>query len=55
VGSQLGPVTADSVLAYLSPGGSALPARGFLSERLRAVQAAGAGLALVGTLLLATG
>jgi drug/metabolite transporter (DMT)-like permease len=34
---------------------TALAARGFPSERLRAVQAAGAVLALVGTLLLATG
>lgn len=34
---------------------TALAARGFLKERLRAIQAAGAGLALVGTVLLATG
>ncbi|WP_406161965.1 hypothetical protein OG298_35560 [Streptomyces sp. NBC_01005] len=31
------------------------PARGVLKERLRGVQAAGAGLALVGTVLLSTG
>ncbi|WP_329595495.1 hypothetical protein OG195_36180 [Streptomyces sp. NBC_01362] len=31
------------------------PARGVLKERLRGVQAAGAALALVGTVLLATG
>jgi drug/metabolite transporter (DMT)-like permease len=34
---------------------TALAARGILRERLRAIQAAGAGLALLGTLLLATG
>ncbi|MGW2798896.1 DMT family transporter [Streptomyces sp. NPDC001269] len=50
-----GPVTVAAVLASLYPVVTALAARGFLSERLRAIQAAGAGLALVGTLLLATG
>ncbi|MFE9097522.1 EamA family transporter [Streptomyces sp. NPDC007264] len=50
-----GPVTVAAVLASLYPVVTALAARGFLSERLRAVQAAGAGLALVGTVLLATG
>jgi drug/metabolite transporter (DMT)-like permease len=34
---------------------TAVAARGVLRERLRAVQAAGAGLALVGTVLLASG
>jgi drug/metabolite transporter (DMT)-like permease len=55
VAAGLGPVTVAAVLASLYPVVTALAARGFLSERLRAVQAAGAGLALVGTLLLATG
>ncbi|MEV5322259.1 DMT family transporter [Streptomyces sp. NPDC052687] len=50
-----GPVTVAAVLASLYPVVTALAARGFLSERLRAVQAAGAGLALAGSLLLATG
>ncbi|MYW68588.1 EamA family transporter [Streptomyces sp. SID8379] len=52
---QRGPVTVAAVLAYLYPVITALAARGILRERLRGVQAAGAGLALVGTLLLATG
>lgn len=55
VAAQHGPVTVAAVLASLYPVVTALAARGFLSERLRAVQAAGAGLAMVGTLLLATG
>ncbi|OQR62757.1 hypothetical protein B6E66_16900 [Streptomyces maremycinicus] len=55
VAAQHGPVTVAAVLASLYPVVTALAARGFLRERLRAVQAAGAGLALVGTLLLATG
>ncbi|MEV7889720.1 EamA family transporter [Streptomyces sp. NPDC002817] len=55
IAARLGPVTVAAVLASLYPVVTALAARGFLSERLRAVQAAGAGLALVGTLLLATG
>lgn len=55
VAAQHGPVTVAAVLASLYPVVTALAARGLLSERLRAVQAAGAGLALVGTLLLATG
>ncbi|MFF1353571.1 EamA family transporter [Streptomyces sp. NPDC058297] len=50
-----GPVTVAAVLASLYPVVTALAARGFLGERLRGVQAAGAGLALVGTVLLATG
>jgi drug/metabolite transporter (DMT)-like permease len=53
--AQRGPVTVAAVLASLYPVVTALAARGLLSERLRGVQAAGAGLALVGTLLLATG
>ncbi|OIK25284.1 DMT family transporter [Streptomyces malaysiense] len=53
--AQHGPVTVAAVLASLYPVVTALAARGFLSERLRVVQAAGAGLALVGTVLLATG
>ncbi|MET7737558.1 EamA family transporter [Streptomyces sp. NPDC005402] len=55
VAAQHGPVTVAAVLASLYPVVTALAARGFLSERLRALQAAGAGLALLGTLLLATG
>ncbi|MET7683770.1 DMT family transporter [Streptomyces sp. NPDC005423] len=55
VAAQHGPVTVAAVLASLYPVVTALSARGLLGERLRAVQAAGAGLALVGTVLLATG
>ncbi|TRV76659.1 DMT family transporter [Streptomyces sp. 130] len=55
VAAQHGPVTVAAVLASLYPVVTALAARGFLKERLRGVQAAGAGLALVGTVLLATG
>ncbi|MEU0030151.1 DMT family transporter [Streptomyces sp. NPDC006335] len=55
VAAQHGPVTVAAVLASLYPVVTALAARGFLSERLRTLQAAGAGLALVGTLLLAAG
>ncbi|OIK06510.1 EamA family transporter [Streptomyces monashensis] len=50
-----GPVTVAAVLASLYPVVTTLAARGFLSERLRAIQTAGAALALLGTLLLATG
>lgn len=53
--AQTGPVTVAAVLASLYPVVTALAARGILSERLRGIQAAGAGLALVGTVLLATG
>jgi drug/metabolite transporter (DMT)-like permease len=53
--AQSGPVTVAAVLASLYPVVTALAARGVLSERLRGVQAAGAGLALVGTVLLASG
>ncbi|NLU69891.1 DMT family transporter [Streptomyces sp. HNM0574] len=52
--AQLGPVTMAAVLASLYPVVTALAARGFLRERLRVVQAAGAGLALFGTVLLAS-
>ncbi|MCD9878390.1 DMT family transporter [Streptomyces guryensis] len=55
VAAQHGPITVAAVLASLYPVVTALAARGFLGERLRGIQAAGAGLALVGTLLLATG
>ncbi|MDV7217011.1 DMT family transporter [Streptomyces prunicolor] len=55
IAAQHGPVTVAAVLASLYPVVTSLAARGFLSERLRVIQAAGAGLALVGTLLLATG
>ncbi|WP_371648611.1 DMT family transporter [Streptomyces mirabilis] len=55
VAAQHGPLTVAAVLASLYPVVTALAARGFLSERLRGIQAAGAGLALVGTVLLATG
>ncbi|MEU8523446.1 DMT family transporter [Streptomyces sp. NPDC048577] len=55
VAAQLGPVTVAAVLASLYPVVTALAARGVLGERLRPVQAAGAGLALIGTVLLATG
>jgi drug/metabolite transporter (DMT)-like permease len=53
--AQHGPVTVAAVLASLYPVITALAARGVLKERLRAVQAAGAGLALFGTMLLAAG
>jgi drug/metabolite transporter (DMT)-like permease len=55
IAAQRGPITVAAVLASLYPVVTALAARGFLSERLLVVQAAGAGLALVGTVLLATG
>jgi drug/metabolite transporter (DMT)-like permease len=53
--ARIGPVTVAAVLASLYPVVTALAARGVLRERLRAVQAAGAGLAMAGTLLLASG
>jgi drug/metabolite transporter (DMT)-like permease len=53
--AQHGPVTVAAVLASLYPVITALAARGVLQERLRGVQTAGAGLALVGTVLLASG
>ncbi|MEV7234178.1 DMT family transporter [Streptomyces sp. NPDC051020] len=55
IAAQHGPVTVAAVLASLYPVVTALAARGVLGERLRTVQAAGAGLALMGTVLLATG
>ncbi|MEV6960571.1 DMT family transporter [Streptomyces sp. NPDC051207] len=55
IAAQHGPVTVAAVLASLYPVVTALAARGLLRERLRAVQAAGAGLALMGTVLLASG
>ncbi|MEV5356691.1 DMT family transporter [Streptomyces sp. NPDC052693] len=55
IAAQQGPVTVAAVLASLYPVVTAVAARGFLRERLRAIQAAGAGLALVGTVLLASG
>ncbi|MFD9983806.1 EamA family transporter [Streptomyces massasporeus] len=55
IAAQHGPVTVAAVLASLYPVVTAAAARGILRERLRAVQAAGAGLALVGTVLLASG
>ncbi|WP_165985823.1 EamA family transporter [Streptomyces sp. YIM 98790] len=51
----IGPVTVAAVLASLYPVVTAVAARGVLRERLRSVQAAGAALALAGTLLLASG
>ncbi|WP_049578963.1 DMT family transporter [Streptomyces sp. SBT349] len=51
----MGPVTVAASLAALDPVVTAVAARGVLRERLRAVQAAGAGLAVAGTLLLASG
>ncbi|MEU3462650.1 EamA family transporter [Streptomyces sp. NPDC006733] len=53
--AQNGPVTVAAVLASLYPVVTALAARGFLKERLLAIQAAGAGLAMAGTILLAAG
>ncbi|MEV5157829.1 DMT family transporter [Streptomyces sp. NPDC053728] len=55
IAAQYGPVTVAAVLASLYPVVTALAARGVLGERLRGIQAAGAGLALIGTVLLATG
>ncbi|WP_328869859.1 EamA family transporter [Streptomyces sp. NBC_00287] len=55
IAAQNGPVTVAAVLASLFPVVTALAARMVLDERLRGIQAAGAGLALAGTLLLATG
>ncbi|MFJ3927577.1 EamA family transporter [Streptomyces sp. NPDC090022] len=53
--AQNGPVTVAAVLSSLYPVVTALAAFVMLKERLRAVQAAGAGLALAGTVLLAAG
>ena len=53
--ARSGPVTVAAVLASLYPVITALAARGVLKERLLGIQAAGAALALCGTLLLASG
>lgn len=53
--ARIGPVAVAAVLASLYPVVTALAARGVLRERLRAVQATGAALAMAGTLLLASG
>ncbi|MFJ1869583.1 EamA family transporter [Streptomyces sp. NPDC088097] len=55
VAAQHGPVTVAAVLSSLYPVVTALAAFAVLKERLRGVQAAGAGLALAGTVLLAAG
>ncbi|MFF3623423.1 EamA family transporter [Streptomyces sp. NPDC002467] len=55
VAAQNGPVTVAAVLSSLYPVVTALAAFAVLKERLRTVQAAGAGLALAGTVLLAAG
>ncbi|MER6202565.1 DMT family transporter [Streptomyces sp. NPDC001586] len=51
--AQSGPVTLAAVLSSLYPVVTALAAFAVLKERLRGIQAAGAGLALAGTVLLA--
>lgn len=53
--AQNGPVTLAAVLASLYPVVTTLAALGVLKERLRAIQTAGASLALVGSVLLASG
>ncbi|MFF4370732.1 EamA family transporter [Streptomyces sp. NPDC001594] len=55
IAAQSGPVTVAAVLSSLYPVVTALTAFAVLKERLRGVQAAGAGLALAGTVLLAAG
>lgn len=55
IAAQHGPVTTAAVLSSLYPVITALAAFVVLKERLRTVQAAGAGLALAGTVLLAAG
>ncbi|MEV7523776.1 DMT family transporter [Streptomyces sp. NPDC091371] len=55
IAAQNGPVTTAAVLSSLYPVITALAAFAALKERLRTVQAAGAGLALAGTVLLAAG
>ncbi|MGW5737263.1 MULTISPECIES: EamA family transporter [Streptomyces] len=52
--AQNGPITLAAVLSSTYPVITAIAARAVLKERLRGVQAAGAGLALVGTVLLAS-
>ncbi|MEV0373535.1 EamA family transporter [Streptomyces sp. NPDC050636] len=55
IAAQNGPVTIAAVLASLYPVVTAVAALGVLKERMRAIQTAGASLALVGTVLLASG
>ncbi|MFF5445364.1 EamA family transporter [Streptomyces sp. NPDC012888] len=55
IAAQQGPVTLAAVLSSLYPVVTALAAFAVLRERLSTVQAAGAGLALAGTVLLAAG
>ncbi|WP_434587878.1 EamA family transporter [Streptomyces sp. A5-4] len=55
IAAQNGPVTVAAVLANLYPVVTAVAAVVILKERLRGVQAAGAGIALVGSVLLAAG
>ncbi len=55
IAAQNGPVTMAAVLSSLYPVITALAAFAVLKERLRTIQAAGAGLALAGTVLLAAG
>ncbi|TJZ59216.1 DMT family transporter [Streptomyces piniterrae] len=55
IAAQNGPVTMAAVLATLYPVVTAVAALGVLKERMRAIQTAGASLALVGTVLLASG
>ncbi|MFJ8233435.1 EamA family transporter [Streptomyces sp. NPDC094448] len=53
--AQTGPVTVAAVLSHLYPVVTVMAALIVLKERLRGVQAAGAGLALAGSVLLAGG
>ncbi|MBB5937153.1 EamA family transporter [Streptomyces zagrosensis] len=55
IAAQHGPVTVAAVLASLYPVVTALAARGLLRERMHVSQTAGAGLALIGTILLTSG
>lgn len=55
IAAQNGPVTVAAVLANLYPVVTVLAALVLLKERLKLIQATGAGLALVGTILLAAG
>ncbi|MCM2391629.1 EamA family transporter [Streptomyces albipurpureus] len=55
IAAQNGPVTVAAVLANLYPVVTVLAALVLLKERLKVIQATGAGLALVGTILLAAG
>lgn len=53
--AQAGPVTVAAVLSHLYPVVTVVTALLLLKERLRGIQATGAGLALAGAVLLATG